>query len=93
MQFGASGCCLVKTHGQVVGIVRQKSRIISKSQKQYPNDWNIALKTSSFLENIREFVPDSPQSHKILSSETIAQGLMKTSVVVLACEDQYHAPH
>lgn len=87
MESGASGMCLVNKHGHIVGIVRQKTRIISKSQKQYPNDWNISLKTSSFLENIREFVPDSPTSDKILSAETIAQGLMKTSVVVLACEE------
>ena len=86
MASGASGICLVNNRGKVLGILRLKRLIISKSEKQYPNDWNIALKTSSFLENIRKFVPDSPTSDKILSAETIAQGLMKTSVVVLACE-------
>jgi S1-C subfamily serine protease len=87
MATGASGMCLVNSFGQIVGIVRLNSKIISKSQKQYPNDWNIALKSSSYLQNIRDFLPVLPTSHKILTSETIAQGLMKTSVVVLACEE------
>jgi hypothetical protein len=78
--------CLVNTNGHIVGIVCQNRKIISKSKKQYPNDWNIALKTCSFLDSIQEFAPDLPTSQKILTAESIAQGLMKTSLVVLACK-------
>ena len=73
--------------GKVVGIVSKKSEPYNDTG--FPNDWNLAVSTPYFIDEIKRYLPSTSRDQQSrMSSHRIAKILEDTAVVVLACDRQ-----
>ena len=84
---GCSGTVLVNDFGKVVGIVSKKAEPYNDTG--FPNDWNLAVSTPYFIDEIKRYLPSTSRDQQSrMSSHRIAKILEDTAVVVLACDRQ-----